>query len=80
MQSILDLVIYLKIMTFARLVEKCGMTFIGPSGDVIDQMGNKSVARQMMIEAGVPVVPGSDGSIESVSQGKKLLERLVILF
>mgnify|MGYP000242358761 FL=1 len=35
--------------TFARLVEKCGMTFIGPSGDVIDQMGNKSVARQMMI-------------------------------
>ena len=55
--------------TFARLVEKCGMTFIGPSGDVIDQMGNKSVARQMMIEAGVPVVPGSDGSIESVSQG-----------
>lgn len=56
------------------------MTFIGPSGDVIDQMGNKSVARQMMIEAGVPVVPGSDGSIESVSQGKKLLERLVIRF
>lgn len=63
-----------------RLVEECGMTFIGPSGDVIDQMGNKSVARQMMIEAGVPVVPGSDGSIESVSQGKKLLERLVIRF
>lgn len=58
--------------TFARLVEKCGMTFIGPSGDVIDQMGNKSVARQMMIEAGVPVVPGSDGSIESVSQGKEI--------
>ena len=42
-----DLVIYLKNSTFARLVEKkCGMTFIGPSGDVIDQMGNKSVARQ----------------------------------
>ena len=62
--------------TFARLVEKCGMTFIGPSGDVIDQMGNKSVARQMMIEAGVPVVPGSDGSIESVSQGKEIARKI----
>ena len=66
--------------TFARLVEKCGMTFIGPSGDVIDQMGNKSVARQMMIEAGVPVVPGSDGSINLSVKEKKLLERLVIRF
>ena len=62
--------------TFARLVEECGMTFIGPSGDVIDQMGNKSVARQMMIEAGVPVVPGSDGSIESVSQGKEIARKI----
>ena len=52
------------------------MTFIGPSGDVIDQMGNKSVARQMMIEAGVPVVPGSDGSIESVSQGKEIARKI----
>ena len=59
--------------TFARLVEECGMTFIGPSGDVIDQMGNKSVARQMMIEAGVPVVPGSNGSITSLEEGKELL-------
>ena len=62
--------------TFARLVEKCGMTFIGPSGDVIDQMGNKSVAWQMMIEAGLQVVPGSDGSIESVSQGKEIARKI----
>ena len=62
--------------TFARLVEKCGMTFIGPSGDVIDQMGNKSVARQMMIEAGVPVVPGSNGSITSLEEGKELANKI----
>ena len=62
--------------TFARLVEKCGMTFIGPSGDVIDQMGNKSVARQMMIEAGVPVVPGSNGSITSLEEGKGLANKI----
>ena len=47
--------------TFARLVEECGMTFIGPSGDVIDQMGNKSVARQMMIEAGIKASAGGGG-------------------
>ena len=52
------------------------MTFIGPSGDVIDQMGNKSVARQMMIEAGVPVVPGSNGSITSLEKGKELANKI----
>ena len=75
MRFIQVLVIYQKNSTFARLVEKCGMTFIGPSGDVIDQMGNKSVARQMMIEAGVPVVPGSNGSITSLEEGKELANK-----
>lgn len=54
--------------TFARLVEECGMTFIGPSGDVIDMMGNKSAARKLMISAGVPVVPGSKGSIKNAEE------------
>lgn len=53
---------------FARLVEECGMTFIGPGGDVIDLMGNKSAARKLMIEADVPVVPGSQGSIKTVEE------------
>lgn len=62
--------------TFARLVEECGITFIGPSGDVIDMMGNKSMARQKMIEAGVPVVPGSDGSVNTLQEAKEVANQI----
>ena len=54
--------------------------FYWPSGDVIDMMGNKSMARQKMIEAGVPVVPGSDGSVNTYKKLKKLQIKLVIQF
>jgi len=54
---------------FADMVKKCGITFIGPDGDVIRAMGNKSEARKRMQECGVPVVPGSDGGIETLEQG-----------
>ncbi len=47
--------------TFSRLCQEVGLRFIGPSGDVIDKMGNKSEARRIMIENNVPVVPGSKG-------------------
>lgn len=62
--------------TFARLVEECGITFIGPSGDVIDNMGNKSMARKIMIEAGVPVVPGSDGSVNTLEEARKVAKEI----
>ena len=58
--------------TFASLVEELGLKFIGPKGSVIDNMGNKSKAREMMIAAGIPVVPGSDGLIKDSKEGKKL--------
>ena len=45
---------------FAELCKKCGITFIGASTDTILQMGDKSNARQTMIKAGVPVIPGSN--------------------
>lgn len=45
--------------TFAKLCRDNGVAFIGPAPDVIDRMGNKSQARKTMMEAGVPVVPGS---------------------
>lgn len=48
---------------FARMCEDCNITFIGPSADVIELMGNKSKARQTMIEAGVSVVPGTNGTV-----------------
>jgi acetyl-CoA carboxylase biotin carboxylase subunit len=49
---------------FARAVEKAGLAFIGPSGDIIEQMGDKVAARKTAVAANVPVVPGTDGEIE----------------
>ena len=62
--------------TFARLVEDCGMVFIGPKGDVIDLLGNKSAARKVMIENHVPVVPGSNGSIQNVEIAKEVANQI----
>ena len=51
---------------FAELCASCGIAFIGPSAEVISKMGDKNAARQTMIAAGVPVIPGSEvlGSLE----------------
>jgi len=50
---------------FAEVCEACGLTFIGPTPDVIRRMGDKAKARQIVQSAGVPVLPGSDGAVES---------------
>ena len=50
---------------FARLCESEGVRFIGPSGDVIALMGDKASARAMAVAAGVPVTPGSSGTVGS---------------
>lgn len=57
---------------FARLCRTCGITFIGPSPEVMDAMGDKASAKQTMISAGVPVVPGSDGIVPSVEEAHKI--------
>lgn len=49
---------------FVRAVEAAGLTFIGPSADAIDAMGSKSNAKEMMGEAGVPLVPGYHGDCQ----------------
>ncbi len=50
---------------FPLLCEKRGITFIGPSSQVISDMGDKITARAMMIKAGIPVLPGTDGPVKS---------------
>ena len=57
---------------FARLCRTCGITFIGPSPEVMDAMGDKASAKQTMISAGVPVVPGSDGIVPTIEEARKV--------
>ena len=61
---------------FVRLCEKNGLTFIGPKADVIDSMGNKSQARKTMMEAGVPVVPGTKDPVYDAENGIRLAEEI----
>ena len=61
---------------FADLCEKCNIKFIGPSAEVIERLGNKSQARNTMIEAGVPVIPGSDVPILEVEEAIKEAKRI----
>ena len=61
---------------FADLCQKCGLTFIGPSGDVIRAMGDKAAARAMMKAAGVPVVPGSDGCVADAEEALRWAEAI----
>lgn len=61
---------------FAELCEQCNIIFIGPKSEVIRKLGNKAEARRTMIQAGVPVIPGSDGTISEVSEGKQIAEEI----
>lgn len=54
---------------FAELCEQCNITFIGPPASVISKLGNKQEARNTMIAAGVPVIPGSKDAIYNYKQG-----------
>ncbi len=57
---------------FARMCDKCGITFIGPRPESIEMLGDKASAKETMKKAGVPVVPGSDGAVNTMEQAKKL--------
>lgn len=61
---------------FVRKCKENGITFIGPDADVIDKMGNKSHARKTMMDAGVPVVPGTKEPVYEHETGKKLAEEI----
>lgn len=61
---------------FAALCEENGIKFIGPSSNVIEQMGNKSAARELMMKAKVPTVPGSDGAVKDIETAKSIAEKI----
>lgn len=59
---------------FARLCEKNGIVFIGPSFKSIEMLGNKASAKETMAAAGVPVIPGSEGAVSSLEEARKIAE------
>jgi acetyl-CoA carboxylase biotin carboxylase subunit len=61
---------------FARACADSGITFIGPSPDAIERMGDKAVARSTMMDAGVPTVPGSDGPVTSEQEALAFAEQV----
>ena len=61
---------------FAELCEQCNITFIGPNSRVIASLGNKQEARNTMIAAGVPVIPGSKEPIYDVETGAKAADEI----
>jgi acetyl-CoA carboxylase biotin carboxylase subunit len=61
---------------FAEICESCDITWIGPASSTILRMGNKSLAKTMMDESGVPVVPGSDGSVDSEEEALEAASKI----
>ncbi|MGL4631995.1 MAG: acetyl-CoA carboxylase biotin carboxylase subunit [Leadbetterella sp.] len=61
---------------FSKICEEYKIKFIGATAEQINLMGDKATAKDTMKKAGVPVIPGSDGLLESVEQGKKLAKEM----
>ena len=62
---------------FAQICADHGIKFIGPTPEMINKMGDKITAKETMIKAGVPLVPGGEGLLESVEEAKKLAKEIV---
>lgn len=61
---------------FAKICEESNIKFIGPKSHVIDLLGNKSNSKELMKKEGVPVIPGSDGSIKNLKQAILVCEKI----
>jgi len=61
---------------FAEICESCGLTFIGPSPESMRMMGDKATAKRLMREAGVPVVPGSEGIVPTLPEAESICEEI----
>ncbi len=58
--------------SFAKMCGKCGITFIGPKPESIEMLGDKASAKEAMKKAGVPVIPGSDGAVDTIEEAYKI--------
>ena len=65
---------------FAKICEESNIKFIGPKSEVIELLGNKSNAKELMKKSGVPVIPGSDGGVNSLEEAIKVVEKSEPLF
>lgn len=61
---------------FAKHCDECNIKFIGPGSDIISMMGDKAAARNTMIKAGVPVVPGMEGAVVDVEEAEKIAKEI----
>ena len=61
---------------FAKHCDECNIKFIGPSSNIISMMGDKAAARNTMIKAGVPVVPGMEGAVVDVEEAEKIAQEI----
>ena len=61
---------------FAEICKEYGIKFIGPNAEMISKMGDKITAKETMIAAGVPVIPGSEGLIDNIKEGKKIAKEI----
>ncbi|MGI9460966.1 MAG: acetyl-CoA carboxylase biotin carboxylase subunit [Alphaproteobacteria bacterium] len=62
--------------SFAKKTKELGITFIGPSPQHLDMMGDKITAKTAAINYGLPIIPGSDGSVENLTEAKKLAQKI----
>jgi acetyl-CoA carboxylase biotin carboxylase subunit len=61
---------------FAEILNECKLAWIGPRPETIRRMGDKAVARQTAVGAGVPVLPGSEGALDSVAEARRVADRV----
>ncbi|KEH95191.1 acetyl-CoA carboxylase biotin carboxylase subunit [Clostridium botulinum] len=61
---------------FAQMCKECNIVFIGPDNKTMNNMGNKSKAREIMMKANVPIVPGTEGNVETSKEALKEAERI----
>lgn len=61
---------------FAKVCERCNVTFVGPPSEVISNLGNKQAARNTMAAAGVPVIPGTDYPVTDAAEGQQIAAQI----